>query len=495
MALLYQPGVDPTRVYEGTDTRAFGLLVGAALAMVWPSRRLRADLALRRRPLRRWQLVNGLELLDGAGVLGLVVIALLIWQTNEYSAFLYRGGIVLQSVATVLVVATLAHPATWLGRALGWEPLRWLGVRSYGIYLWHFPVIVLTTPTVQGNVSLPLNVLQAGVTVAIAALSWRFVEEPIRRGALWRLWAQARSGGWRRKTVPRWSYRRRLQRFAAGVVSMTALSVLALDVAGLAGVISIGADNSDLAQPSEDVPVEEINISTEYAPDAAPPTTASEPATSSSPSAASATPTSCDAVAYLGDSTSAGMVWPDYLPDPTQRLDAQFARAGATSQNLEISPARSVVETLSDEANGEEVARRLVTEGFRGCWVIALGNNDTANVYMGSQVGRMERIERMMSAVGDQPVLWINTKTLLESGPYSEANMELWDRTLEEACTGYPNMRVFDWASAVNDSWFISDGTHFTSEGYAQRARLTADALIYAFPASGGEGSSGCVVH
>ena len=495
MALLYQPGSDPTRVYEGTDTRAFGLLVGAALAMVWPSRRLRADLTLRRRPLRRWHLVNGLELLEGAGVLGLVVIALLIWRTNEYSAFLYRGGIVLQSVATVLVVAALAHPATWLGRALGWEPLRWLGVRSYGIYLWHFPVIVLTTPTVQGNVSLPLNVLQVGVTVAVAALSWRFVEEPIRRGALGRLWAQARSGGWRRKTVPRWSYRRRLQRFAAGVASMATLSVLALDVAGLAGVISIGADDSDVAQPSEDVPVEEINISTEYAPDVVPPTTASEPATSSSLSAASATRTSCDAVAYIGDSTSAGMVWPDYLPDPTQRLDAQFARAGATSQNLEISPARSVVERLSDEANGEEVVRRLVTEGFRGCWVIALGNNDTANVYMGSQVGRMERIERMMSAVGDQPVLWVNSKTLLESGPYSEANMEIWDRTLEEACAGYPNMRVFDWASAVNDSWFISDGTHFTSEGYAQRARLTAESLIYAFPASGGEGSSGCVVH
>src|SRR5215210_3121354 len=76
MALIYQPGVDPTRVYEGTDTRAFGLLIGAALAMVWPSRRLRADLALRR-----------LLLLDGAGGVGLVVIALLIWQTNQYSAF------------------------------------------------------------------------------------------------------------------------------------------------------------------------------------------------------------------------------------------------------------------------------------------------------------------------------------------------------------------------------------------------------------------------
>jgi hypothetical protein len=56
-------------------------------------------------------------------------------------------------------------------------------------------------------------------------------------------------------------------------------------------------------------------------------------------------------------------------------------------------------------------------------------------------------------------------------------------------------MRVFDWASAANDNWFISDGVHYTSEGYAQRARLTADSLVHAFPASGGEESSGCVVH
>jgi peptidoglycan/LPS O-acetylase OafA/YrhL len=125
MALIYQPGVDPTRVYEGTDTRAFGLLIGAALAMVWPSRELRADhIKLR-----------GRLLLDGAAVVGLVVIGILIWRTSEYSPFLYKGGIVLLSVATALVLTALVHPASWLGVAVGWRPLRWIGVRSYGIYL------------------------------------------------------------------------------------------------------------------------------------------------------------------------------------------------------------------------------------------------------------------------------------------------------------------------------------------------------------------------
>jgi len=185
----------------------------------------------------------------------------------------------------------------------------------------------------------------------------------------------------------------------------------------------------------------------------------------------------------------------NYLPDPAQRLDAQYARVGATSQHLEISGARSIVETLPGQTNGYELARQLVTKGFRGCWVLALGTNDTANVYMGSPVGRMARIGQMMSVVGDQPVLWVNPKSLLESGPYSEANMKLWDRTLIQACARYPNMRVFDWASVVNDSWFISDGLHYTSAGYAQRARLTSASLVHAFPASGGERGPGCVVH
>ena len=85
MALLYQPGYDPTRVYDGTDTRAFALLIGSALAFVWPSRHLRGGVTKG----ARW-------VLDGAGVAGLAVFAVLVWRTSEYSPFLYRGGMVLR---------------------------------------------------------------------------------------------------------------------------------------------------------------------------------------------------------------------------------------------------------------------------------------------------------------------------------------------------------------------------------------------------------------
>ena len=188
------------------------------------------------------------------------------------------------------------------------------------------------------------------------------------------------------------------------------------------------------------------------------------------------------------------MVLPGFLPKPGQRLDAQYARVGATSQYFEISGARSIIETLSQQqASGYELARRFKAQGYHGCWMIALGTNDAANVYVGSAVGLKPRIDQMMSVIGDQPVLWITVKSLLSSGPYSDTNLERWNRTVIGACAEYPNMRVFDWASVADDDWFLpEDGTHFTSEGYRHRARLSANALAHAFPASG-EGSS-CVV-
>ena len=182
MALLYHPGVDPTRLYDGTDTRAFGLLFGAALAMVWPSRQVTGHVS-----------ANARRLLDALGAVGLVGIALLMWRTTQYSAFLYRGGLVLLSIATMLVIVAASHPATWVGKALGWGPLRWIGLWSYAIYLWHYPIIVLTTPTVTHGVDKVRVLLQVAAIVGIAALSWKFIESPIRHGALGRWWKQLRS--------------------------------------------------------------------------------------------------------------------------------------------------------------------------------------------------------------------------------------------------------------------------------------------------------------
>lgn len=455
MAVLYHPSLDASRVYYGTDTRACELLAGAALAMVWPSRRLRANITLGAR-----------RVLDGMGVAGLLVIAVMIWRTGQYSSFLYRGGFVLLSVATVLVIAAIAHPACRLGPALGREPLRWIGVRSYGIYLYHFPIIVLTTPASDHGFDLLRAVPQVAAILVVSALSWHYVEEPIRHGALGRLFARLRAEGWRPEALP--------QRGRLALAGLVVLLVVA--TAGLAGVGSGLTGGPSAAAGS--------NIAK----------TIKAPA--SAGTAANTLPgqSSCRAVIHIGDSTSEGLDSPDYLPNRSERISAQYARVGATTQHLEIAGARSIVETNEGVSNAYDVAQEWIRRGYNGCWVLALGTNDAANVFVSPNTDELARIERMMSVIGDRPVMWVNVRSLLQDGPYSEQDMERWNTALLEECQRHPGMRIFDWASEVQDDWFTDDGIHFTSLGYAQRSRSIADALAHAFPGTGPAQVSGCVV-
>ena len=479
MLALYHPGLDPTRVYEGTDTRAAGLLIGAALAMTWPSRRPAPGRAAR-------------AVLDVGGFAGLAVIALMIWRTGQYSPFLYRGGLVLLSFASAAVIAAVAVPSALTGRVLGCPPLRWLGVRSYGIYLWHYPVIVLTTPA-NSTENLVRAAWQAAVTIVVAALSWRYIEEPIRRGALARLWKQVRATTARPAGAHAAVRTGRAGALAAAPTALAAVAAAAVLVtasAGLSGAFSAPAATNAASLAGSSLPAPSGHGSS--------PAAGAQPAAARAgnklPSSGSATAlrTSCNAVAHLGDSTSEGMVSAAYLANPNQRLVAQYHDVGVKKVVTNIVGANSIVETLPGDTNGYNAAKGIVKQGFKGCWVIALGTNDAADVAIGSSVDPAQRIGEIMSVAHGSPVLWVNVVSTLNSGPYAESSMQAWNTALSRACAKYPNMRVFNWASLVQPSWFISDGIHYTSAGYAQRSEQIADAVAKAFPARGH--SSGCMV-
>lgn len=207
-----------------------------------------------------------------------------------------------------------------------------------------------------------------------------------------------------------------------------------------------------------------------------------------------ATRTSCRAVVYIGDSTSDGETASDYIPNPAQRLPAQLSKVGVRTFYPEISGARSIVETYENFPNAATVAQSQIDEGFHGCWILALGTNDVADVAAGSNVGLQTRIGRMMSIIGHQPVLWVNVMTLLGSGPWAENGMLRWNRDLLSDCPKYPAMRVYDWAAHAKQQWFIDDGIHYTSPGYVARSRLIADGLVKAFPKDQPPSGS-CLVH
>jgi peptidoglycan/LPS O-acetylase OafA/YrhL len=439
MIHLYQPGVDPTRVYEGTDTRAFGLLIGAILALAWPAGR---TLTLGK---------AGRAVLDVLGVAGLVVIGVMIWRTGEYSAFAYRGGLVLLSVATAAVVAATAVPGTAVGLALGWKPLRWVGARSYGIYLWHYPVIVMTTPA-NAKFNLIRALLQIAAAISAAALSWHFVEEPVRHGAIGKLWNQLRSAGsWTKPAVT--GSNTQLTSFAGLGSIAGAAAVLVVASVGLSGAVhgpaaSTGGPSPALAAGSNlQLPVTKSVAKPAAKPKGKTRTKAAADPWPTAPKPAGPLHTSCKAVAHIGDSTSDGLVEADYLPNPKLRITARYEDVGVQTVVTDVSGARSVVEVLPGQVNGYDAAKNIIKSGFSGCWVLALGTNDTADVAAGSSYTLMYRIKRMMAATKGMPVMWVNVISLLNSGPYAEANMARWDRTLLKACTMYPNMRVFNWAA------------------------------------------------
>jgi hypothetical protein len=105
-------------------------------------------------------------------------------------------------------------------------------------------------------------------------------------------------------------------------------------------------------------------------------------------------------------------------------------------------------------------------------------------VAVGSEVTRAQRIKMMMALIGSQPVMWVEVKSILSSGPYAESNMEQWNQALQQALPSYPNMRLYNWPAVVQHSWFINDGIHYTSVGYAHRGQMIAEALAEAFPAN-----------
>src|SRR5690606_3956614 len=120
--------------------------------------------------------------LDLAGAVGLAGIIVAFLTIGEFDRFLYQGGFALVGIATVLLTAAVAHPrARWLPWFLGLPPLRWLGLRSYSLYLWHWPVNTVTRPHLDVPIDgLPLLALRVATSVVLAEISYRCIETPFR---------------------------------------------------------------------------------------------------------------------------------------------------------------------------------------------------------------------------------------------------------------------------------------------------------------------------
>lgn len=172
MGILYKPGIDPSRIYYGTDTRAFELLIGSWLAIICPMKRF---LSVKSYKGQR-------EVLNIVGTISFAIFIISVVCLNEYQVFLYRGGMLLISLNAAVLIVCVCHLSSYLGQLFSWKPLSWVGKRSYGIYLWHYPVIILSTPVYEIGNPLYWHVLvQLAGILFLSELSYRFIETPIRK--------------------------------------------------------------------------------------------------------------------------------------------------------------------------------------------------------------------------------------------------------------------------------------------------------------------------
>ena len=160
-----------SRIYFGTDTRAFSLLVGVVGAILYPMERLHAKVTPQQNMIY--------------SVVSLVSIATLITvmiYTSEYNTLLYRGGFLLVAILGLIVIISSGKQHTLMSRLLSFKPIVFIGKISYSLYLWHFPVLVLTTPVSEiGNPNIIFVILRVILTFILATASYVFVETPIRK--------------------------------------------------------------------------------------------------------------------------------------------------------------------------------------------------------------------------------------------------------------------------------------------------------------------------
>jgi peptidoglycan/LPS O-acetylase OafA/YrhL len=402
---------DPTRVYVGTDTHAMGLLLGVAAATVWqPWRTWRAAgswVTERGDAVRRFEA----GIADVLGVVALAGVVACVALVDEYSVGLYRGGFLAFAGLTMVLVGAASDPAGLLGRALARQPLRWLGERSYGIYLWHWPVLMLTRP--DQDVTLPdwaAPLVRVGLTLLLAEASYRWVETPVRRGALRRVVGRLRTPG-----------PGRLRR--AVVTGTVTTAVVATVVALAVGVVRT---------PAADAPG----------------------------ASASAVPDVIGSVVPEQDRAPSAAPTPDPAPVEEVGTVTAFGDSVMLGAAADLAAHGVAVDAVVSRQFGEMVDLVL---GAR-----AAGSLGHTVVVHGGTNGPVaeEDLRRLLEGTAGHRVFVVNVRV---PRPWEQYDNELFARVVPD----YPHARLLDWKSngEANLSWFYDDGIHLRQgggrEGYA----------------------------
>lgn len=429
MAALVVPGGNPTRVYYGTDTHLFGLMIGAAVAFAFAG-----DVGVFAQ--RRW-----LRLRRWVGFVALLGLLLLSVRLQSDATFTYRGGLVLASILSAVVVASLPGPPTALTRLATLRPIAWVGERSYGIYLWHWPVILLVAAMLPATVpgsdpTLVAVVLSLGVTFVLAAASYRWIEMPIRRDGFRVAWR-----GIRGHAVALWC-----------AVALVGLAALALATAPDKSEAQLAVERGERA-------IEEQNRAAGITP-----TSEGEEGTTDA------------TVAPTTPAPKLEPAWPPELAVPPGTAMIGFGDSvlsGAAPAVYERFPGIVLdAVPIRQWKDAPGVVQQSVSAGtIRPVVVLSFGTN----AGLESSESR-QGLRSALDALGPaRRVVLVNTIGVSDWVPSTNA-------TLAAISADYPNTIVMDWHSTVaaDPSLLHDDRTHPNFEGirvYAEQLAQTIDQL------------------
>ncbi|MDT2974805.1 acyltransferase family protein [Enterococcus casseliflavus] len=440
-AVLYTPGADPTRVYYGTDTRLFSVWMGSALAFIWPTTHLKKNIP-----------VKAKRILDLSGVVSLIGLIAAFFLLDDHLTFVYYGGMFMISLLATVLVAVTAHPGASLNRLLTNPLFSYIGKRSYGIYLYQFPVMIFYEAKV-GNIGenvLLHTLIELFLILLFSELSYRFIENPLRKFRYKNTIPTVR--GWFTKPIFSWK--------KPWVVPGTVVALVAL-----VGIISAPTNYVDAQQ-------QQLKDTIAVNKKAAEETQKNANGEASESSTDSSTDSSDSSAATEAEQD----VMTKYDLSESQVKKAESLEITAFGDSVMLDATSDLQELFPQAIVDGDVGRQLyaspdLIKSLKDQGLL----RDTVLVGLGTNGSFTEaQFDSFMSEIGDRNVYWINVRV-----PTQRWQNEV-NRMLEKMAEKYDNMTLIDWYDLSNsqESWFYEDRVHPNPDGMVEYVKLVAQTIL-----------------
>lgn len=424
MMILFTPGGDPTRVYYGTDTRLFSIWLGSALAFVWPSTRLKKNIPKQAK-----------RVLNLAGLISLIALILFFFLLDDHYSFVYYGGMLLVSLFCVVLVAVTAHPGASVNKWLTNPVFSWIGKRSYGIYLYQFPVMIFYEAKVANIADHVLlhTLIEISLILIISELSYRYIERPLARFDY----------GQTIQVVKGWFTKPIISKQKPWVIPGILMVLIALVGFVTAPKNSVTADQKKLqAQIAESKRLAEES--------------------------------------QKNEDNNSNTVYQAVLDKY-----GLTAKQGKKAQKLELTAFGDSV-MLDAATDLKELYPKVVVDGDVGRQLYASEPyieelkkqnllKDTVLIGLGTNGAFSEsQFDSIMSALGDRKVYWVNVRV-----PTKRWQNDV-NALLAQMAKKYDNLTLIDWYDYSNshNDWFYDDQVHPNPEGMKHYIHLVSETLL-----------------